>query len=156
MCICVQLCVCKCASNFWYMYKPGSVQENGTYKVILDFEVQRNHQIQARIPDLVIINRKKRICYLVDFAVQAGRRVKVKESEKIDKYQDLAKESKKAVGHEGKGGINSRLSSWNGFQISKNKTEWTGDQRMTPALLKYTRILRSVLKIWGDLQSLRL
>ena len=38
--------------------------------------------------------RKKRICQNVDFAIQADHRVKLKESEKRDKYQDLAREQK--------------------------------------------------------------
>ena len=45
------------------------------------------------IPDQVLINKKK-TCP-VDFAVPAGRRVTVKESEKINKYLDLARELKK-------------------------------------------------------------
>ena len=34
-------------------------------------------------------------CKIVDFAVSAGHRVKLKESEKKDKYLDLARELKK-------------------------------------------------------------
>ena len=36
--------------------------------------------------------KRKRICRIVDFAVPADHRVKLKESEKKDKYQDLARE----------------------------------------------------------------
>ena len=39
--------------------------------------------------------KKKRTCRIVDFAVPADYRVKLKESEKNDKYLDLARESKK-------------------------------------------------------------
>ena len=39
--------------------------------------------------------QKKRICKIVDFAVPADRRINLKESEKNDKYLDLAKELKK-------------------------------------------------------------
>ena len=56
------------------------------------FEIQTDHLIQARWPDLVIINNKKRTCQIVDFAVSADHRVKLKENEKKDKYQDLARE----------------------------------------------------------------
>ena len=38
---------------------------------------------------------KKRTCRIVDFTVPAGDRVKLKESEKRDKYLDLARELKK-------------------------------------------------------------
>ena len=39
--------------------------------------------------------QKKRICKIVDFAVPADHRIKLKESEKKDKYLDLAWELKK-------------------------------------------------------------
>ena len=42
--------------------------------------------ISARRPDLMIINKKKKrkICKVVDFAVPADHRIKLKESEKRD------------------------------------------------------------------------
>ena len=39
--------------------------------------------------------QKKRTCKIVDFAVPADHRIKLKESEKKDKYHDLARELKK-------------------------------------------------------------
>ena len=47
------------------------------------------------IPDLIIINTKKRTCKIVDFAVPADHRIKLKECEKKDKYLDLVRELKK-------------------------------------------------------------
>ena len=44
--------------------------------------------------------KKKRICKIVDLAVPADHRINLKESEKKDKYLDLARELKKAVEHE--------------------------------------------------------
>ena len=81
----------------WYMHKPESVLENETHKILWDYEIQTDHLIPARRPDLVLINKKKRTCQLVDFAVPADHRVKLKESEKIDKYLDLARELKKTL-----------------------------------------------------------
>ena len=54
-----------------------------------------DHLFSARRPDLIIINKKKRICKIADFAIRADHRVKLKESEKKDKYLDLARELKK-------------------------------------------------------------
>ena len=48
-------------------------------------------QIKTR---LSLINKKKRICYLVDFALSADYRVKVKEGKKLDKYPDLTRKLK--------------------------------------------------------------
>ena len=39
--------------------------------------------------------QKKRICKIVDFAVPADHRINLKQSEKKDKYLDLARELKK-------------------------------------------------------------
>ena len=76
-----------------YAHNPTSVQENDTHKLLWDFDIQTDHQISARRPDLIIINNKKNITYkIVDFPVSADRRVKLKESEKKDKYFNLARE----------------------------------------------------------------
>ena len=53
----------------------------------------KKNPIPVRIQDLVLIN-KKSTCHLIDFAVPADNRVKMKESEKIDKYLDVAREQK--------------------------------------------------------------
>ena len=66
-----------------------------THKLLWDFDVQTDHLILARRPDLIIINKKKGICKIVDFADPADHRIKMKECEKKDKYLDLARELKK-------------------------------------------------------------
>ena len=45
-------------------------------------------------PDLIIINKKKWIRKIVDFAVPVNHKIKLKEYEKKDKYLDLARELK--------------------------------------------------------------
>ncbi len=74
------------------MHNETLVQENDTHKLLWDFDLQMDHLISARRPDLIII--KKRICKIVDFAVPADYRVKLKEREKKDKYLDLVRELK--------------------------------------------------------------
>ena len=51
------------------MNNPESVLENETHKILLDFDIQTDQLISARWPDLVIANKNKRNCCLVDFAV---------------------------------------------------------------------------------------
>ena len=53
------------------------------------------HLISARRPDLLIINKKRKRCKMVDFAVPADLRIKLKVSEKNNKYLDLARELNK-------------------------------------------------------------
>ena len=77
------------------MHNPAPVQENDTHKILWDFDIQTDHLISARRPDLITINKKKRIYKIVDFAVPADHRIKLKECEKKDKYFNLARELKK-------------------------------------------------------------
>ena len=82
-------------ANKWYMLNPEPVLENDTHKLLWDFDIQTDHRIFARKPDLIIINKKKKMCKIVDFAVPADHRIKLKECEKRDEYLDLARELKK-------------------------------------------------------------
>ena len=77
------------------MHNPRSLLENITHKFLWDFEIQVDHLISARRPDLEIINKKKRIGRIMDFVVPADRRVKLIESEKGDKQLDFARNWKK-------------------------------------------------------------
>ena len=71
--------------------------------LLKNFEIQTDHLISTRRPDLVIINRKKRTIRIMDFTVPADHSVKFKEIEKRDKYLDLARELKKTMEHENDG-----------------------------------------------------
>ena len=64
------------------MHNPESSIENETDKLVWDFEIQMYHLMYH----LIIINKEKRTCRTVDFAVPADHKVKLKESEK---YLDL-------------------------------------------------------------------
>ena len=73
------------------MHQSESFQENEIHIIFWDFKIQMYLKILARIPDLVLVNKKKR--NLVDFAVPVDHIVK-KEIEKIEKYLDLDQEQK--------------------------------------------------------------
>ena len=45
-------------TNKWYMHNSEFVLENGTQKLLKDFEAQKDQLISARRPDLIIINKK--------------------------------------------------------------------------------------------------
>ena len=60
-----------------------------------DFNIQMDLLIPTRRPSLIIINKNKRICKIVDFAVPADHKINLKECAKNDKYLDLARELKK-------------------------------------------------------------
>ena len=46
------------------MYNPTSVLENDIHKLLWDFDIQTDHLIPARRPDLIIINKKKELAKL--------------------------------------------------------------------------------------------
>ena len=44
----------------WYMHNPEAVLENETPKILWDLEIQTDHLISARRPDLVIVNKQEK------------------------------------------------------------------------------------------------
>ena len=143
------------------MHNPESFLEKEAHKLLWDFEIQIDHLISTRQPDLVIINKKKRTYRNVDFAVPDDHSVKLKESEKQDKYLDLARELKKLG--------NMRITIipivisvlcivTKGFIQGLEDLEINGrvEAIQTTALLRSARILKRVQETWGDLLSLRL
>ena len=105
--------------------------------------------------------KKKRICRIIDFAVPANNRINLKETEKKDKYLNIARELKKlwnmkvtivpivisALGIITKGLLTGLEDLEVGGRI---------ETIQTTALLRTARILRRVLETWGDLLSLKL
>ena len=74
------------------MHNPTSALENDTLKLLWDLDIKTNHLISARRPGLK--KQKKRTSKILNFAVLTDHRVKLKESEKKNKYLDLASELK--------------------------------------------------------------
>ena len=85
--------------NKWYMHNQEFTLENEILELLWNFEIQTDHLILARWSHLVIVNKKKK-------ENLAYHKVKFKESEKKDKYLDLARELKKTMEHEGNGDTN--------------------------------------------------
>ena len=52
-------------------------------KILWDLNIQTDNEIQARRPDIVVVNKKERKCYIVDVAVLGDVRIAEKETEKI-------------------------------------------------------------------------
>ena len=66
----------------WYMHKPESVQVNETHKICWNFEIQTDHLILTRRPNLMIVNKRKRTCHFVDFAIPVTTEWKPKIAER--------------------------------------------------------------------------
>ena len=63
-------------------------------KILWDMNIQMDHVIEHRRPNIVVINKDKK-ALLIDIAVPADARVEEKEQEKINRYQALARELKR-------------------------------------------------------------
>ena len=57
-----------------------------------DFSIQTDHSIETPRPDLVVVDKDRRPCKIIDLAVPGYSRIKEKEKEKIEKFQDLIRE----------------------------------------------------------------
>ena len=69
--------------------------ENEDYKILWYFSIQTDHVTEAWRPDLVVVEKKRRTCKIIAFAVPGDSRIEEKEKEKIEKYQDLRRELQK-------------------------------------------------------------
>ena len=78
------------------MNQVSQSNTNNLHTSVWEFDIQTDHLISTRWSDLIIINKRKikRTCEIMDFSVPADHRIKLKESEKKDKYLDHAREWK--------------------------------------------------------------
>ena len=65
------------------------------YKLFLDFDIQIDHPLLARRSHLVIINKKKRTCRIVDFSVPVDHRIKAKKTNKQKQTKNKTKKQNK-------------------------------------------------------------
>ena len=73
----------------WYEHKPEPITENKTVTILWDFSIHTDRTIQANRPDIVIKDKVKRSCQLIDMSVPNDNNVSAKEFEKLSKYKDL-------------------------------------------------------------------
>ena len=79
----------------WYDHVLEKVEETDHVKILWDFNIQTDHVIEHRRPDVVVLDKHEKMCHLIDIAVPGDSRVASKENEKVQKYQDLARELRK-------------------------------------------------------------
>ena len=52
-----------------YDHVPNSLLENDDYKMLWDFSIQTDHEIEARRLDLLIIDERENNCQIIDMAI---------------------------------------------------------------------------------------
>ena len=74
----------------WVSHQPEPVLHNVKCKIPWEFAIQEEIEWKEhRRPDNLVIYKEKRECKIIDIAVPGDQNIKVKELEKITKYQDL-------------------------------------------------------------------
>ena len=66
----------------WYDHRAEPVMENEHVKLLWDFNVQTDRTIEARRPDLILIDKIIEECKIIDVAIPGDTRVVKKEEEK--------------------------------------------------------------------------
>ena len=66
----------------WYKHVPDGLVENEEVKFLWDVNVQCDNVIEARRPDIIVIDKKERKGIIIDIAVPAGVRLGEKKGEK--------------------------------------------------------------------------
>ena len=78
-----------------YNHKAASVVENGRVKILWGFNIQTDHAIQHRMPDITVLYKNERKCHFIDISVPGDKRTELKEQKKIDNYIELREDVKK-------------------------------------------------------------
>ena len=63
--------------------------ENDKNKILWGITVQTDHETYGRRPDVIMVQKDKNLCQIIDFACSYDGRADTKELEKIEHYQDL-------------------------------------------------------------------
>ena len=79
----------------WYEHCPEEAVEDDGVKLIWDINIQCDNVMEARRPDLILVDKKAKSCVIIDVAVPGDCRICEKEIEKAEKYQNLKRELKR-------------------------------------------------------------
>ena len=133
-----------------YEHSPKSVEENEEVKLLRDFTIQTDCEIHHRRPDIVIQKKKAKETIIVDIAVPGDSNILQKETEKCEKYQDLARQIQriwksrtKVVPVVALGSVSKKLARYLDQLGIKNRTRTM--QKST--LLGSAHILRKVVEV---------
>ena len=69
--------------------------EDDDVKLIWDINIQCDNVIEARRPDLILVDKKAKSCVIIDVAIPGDCRIREKQIEKVEKYQILKRELKR-------------------------------------------------------------
>ena len=135
----------------WYEKAPEGVIENERCKILWDVMIQCDHEVLHRKPDIVVLEKNDRKCWIIDIACPGDSRITGKEEEKQENYDnlkwelyrlwDLKKVEIVPIVVGSLGSISTELSNW----LKKLDINVKTEHLQKTALLGTARILRRVL-----------
>ena len=72
--------------------------ENYSWKILWDVTIQTDHVIEVRRPDMVIVDKTKNECKIIDFACPFDSRIEERQKDKMNGYNDLKRKLEKNMG----------------------------------------------------------
>ena len=76
----------------WYEHNLEKVLESREVKILWDFSIQTDHEIEARKPDIIVIDKTSRECHFTETTCPLDWRILERENFKVDRCQDLKRE----------------------------------------------------------------
>lgn len=73
----------------WYQHIPDPVIDTPEITIIWDTQVQTDRTIKANKPDIILKDKVKKECLIIDVAIPSDHNITEKEAEKRLKYKDL-------------------------------------------------------------------
>ena len=82
-------------SEKWYKLEPEKVVENDSWKILWHVTIQTDPAIDTRRSDMVIIEKTRNECKIIDFACPFDSRNEEREKDKMKGYNNPKRELKK-------------------------------------------------------------
>ena len=72
-----------------FVSKDNCVLENDEVNILWDFSIQPEEKIEHNRPEITVIDKKEKLCFVIEVACLFYTRIQKKEKEKVDAYTDL-------------------------------------------------------------------
>ena len=80
---------CKEKSYEYFVGANMKVLENDEVQLLWDFSIQTERRLEKSKPDIVVLDKKQKLCLAIGVACQFDTKIKKKEQDKIEYYTDL-------------------------------------------------------------------
>ena len=76
----------------WYQHESEAVVENEKCKILWDVSIQTDYIIEARRPDMIVVDKVKKYCEIIDFAIPYDSK-RTRENRKVPRSAERVKEN---------------------------------------------------------------